>query len=123
MSSRTVTLCPSLAHGSFPFEMKQLRISSDPVFLGSADQTGKQGEPSRKAENHNGWFGPKQNDKSQGEDIYPLSLSAMHARIWADGNKVFIRDVETAFGTYVNGTRIAQDVELKSGDVVPSVPH
>lgn len=42
----------------------------------------------------------------------------MHARIWSDGSKVFLRDIETAFGTYVNDVRITQDVELKSGDVV-----
>ncbi|KAI9179866.1 hypothetical protein H9P43_005198 [Blastocladiella emersonii ATCC 22665] len=49
-------------------------------------------------------------------------LSRSHAEVWAEDGKVFIRDVGSSNGTFVNGTRLSEEnqtsagVELHTGD-------
>ncbi|KXN71881.1 SMAD/FHA domain-containing protein [Conidiobolus coronatus NRRL 28638] len=51
-------------------------------------------------------------------------LSRNHAEIWFENGKVWIKDIKSSNGTYVNGTRLSLDgeeseaFELKSGDVL-----
>lgn len=132
-SSITLTLSPAPGSGTFPFPPKHLRLSPDaaPIILGSAGQTGTQGEPAREAKPHNGWFGPLNaspaaNEKGKvqtalvEEGVYPLSLSAIHAQIRVVGAKVYVRDMGAAFKTFVNGACVSKDVdmELRSGDLL-----
>ncbi|KAI8880947.1 SMAD/FHA domain-containing protein [Backusella circina FSU 941] len=51
-------------------------------------------------------------------------LSRAHAEIWCDKTKVYIKDVKSSNGTFVNGQRLSnegeesQPIELKTGDQV-----
>ncbi|TEB30966.1 hypothetical protein FA13DRAFT_1791709 [Coprinellus micaceus] len=95
ISGMIVALSP--APNSFPFSPKNLFVSEEGVILGSAGQPGTQGEPSRTAELKNGWFGPLPPPKKPNpldEEVYPLSLSAIHAKLWSKGTQVYIRCME-----------------------------
>ncbi|KAF9074708.1 hypothetical protein BDP27DRAFT_1316695 [Rhodocollybia butyracea] len=51
-------------------------------------------------------------------------LSRQHAEVWEDGNKIFIKDVKSSNGTFINGDRLSPEglesepYELKSDDIV-----
>ncbi|KAF7367638.1 FHA domain-containing protein [Mycena sanguinolenta] len=51
-------------------------------------------------------------------------VSRQHAEVWQEGNKIFIRDIQSANGTYVNGRRLSPEgqdsfpYELKTNDVL-----
>ncbi|KIM42424.1 hypothetical protein M413DRAFT_444842 [Hebeloma cylindrosporum] len=95
MSSPTVTLSP--ASGTFPF----------PSTCGW-----------RVPCSSNGWFPPKDTEDNAIPSVSPLPLSSSHAEIWQDGGKIYIRDLESAFGTFVNGLRISKGTVLKTGDTI-----
>ncbi|NOG37765.1 MAG: FHA domain-containing protein [Armatimonadetes bacterium] len=44
------------------------------------------------------------------------SVSRRHAEIRVEGGRVFVQDLSSTNGTFVNGVRVAQEVELKPGD-------
>jgi hypothetical protein len=46
------------------------------------------------------------------------SVSRKHAEVRQEGDRIFLRDVGSANGTYVNGARIAEEIELRDGDVL-----
>ncbi|KIP09780.1 hypothetical protein PHLGIDRAFT_126079 [Phlebiopsis gigantea 11061_1 CR5-6] len=51
-------------------------------------------------------------------------LSRQHAEVWEENGKIFIRDVKSSNGTFINGERLSQEglesspFELKSDDIV-----
>ncbi|KAG8932074.1 hypothetical protein FRC02_001704 [Tulasnella sp. 418] len=51
-------------------------------------------------------------------------LSRQHAEVWEEGGKIFIRDVKSSNGTFINGERLSQEgiesdpFELKTDDTV-----
>ncbi|KAJ3975091.1 SMAD/FHA domain-containing protein [Lentinula raphanica] len=51
-------------------------------------------------------------------------LSRQHAEVWEEGNKIFIKDLKSSNGTFINGNRLSPEglesdpVELHSDDVV-----
>ncbi|KAF8140769.1 SMAD/FHA domain-containing protein, partial [Mycena galopus ATCC 62051] len=51
-------------------------------------------------------------------------VSRRHAEVWQEGNKIFIRDIQSANGTYVNGRRLSPEsqdsypYELKTNDIL-----
>ena len=51
-------------------------------------------------------------------------LSRQHAEVWEESNKIFIKDVKSSNGTFINGERLSGEglesdpFELKSEDVV-----
>ncbi|KAJ3785861.1 hypothetical protein GGU10DRAFT_312210 [Lentinula aff. detonsa] len=51
-------------------------------------------------------------------------LSRQHAEVWEEGNKIFIKDVKSSNGTFINGERLSPEslesepYELKSDDIV-----
>ncbi|KAJ3777088.1 hypothetical protein EV361DRAFT_944381 [Lentinula raphanica] len=51
-------------------------------------------------------------------------LSRQHAEVWEEGNKIFIKDVKSSNGTFINGDRLSPEglesgpVELHSDDIV-----
>ncbi|TFY65545.1 hypothetical protein EVG20_g5542 [Dentipellis fragilis] len=53
-----------------------------------------------------------------------LSLSRYHARVWGEAGKIFIKDMGSTNGTFVNGERLSdqgvrsEPFQLKSYDVV-----
>jgi hypothetical protein len=102
ISGMIVALSP--APNSFPFSPKNLFVSEEGVILGSAGQPGTQGEPSRTAELKNGWFGPLPPPKKPNpldEEVYPLSLSAIHAKLWSKGTQVRINERPPVSGNTV----------------------
>ncbi|KAG1785319.1 SMAD/FHA domain-containing protein, partial [Suillus plorans] len=51
-------------------------------------------------------------------------LSRQHAEIWEDSGKIYIKDVKSANGTFINGERLSPEgvqsepFELKNDDIV-----
>ncbi|KAF8137860.1 hypothetical protein K438DRAFT_1493189, partial [Mycena galopus ATCC 62051] len=51
-------------------------------------------------------------------------LSRQHAEVWEEGGRIFIKDVKSANGTFINGERLSLDGhesephELKSNDIL-----
>ncbi|PPR03649.1 hypothetical protein CVT24_007763 [Panaeolus cyanescens] len=114
----TLTLSP--AAGSFPFPTKVLSLpSGTKVVLGSTEISPNAPRQSlRVATTSNGWFPPTQTEDNSISLVSPLPLSSAHAEIWSEGGRIFIRDLDSAFGTYVNGLRISKDATLKAGDTI-----
>jgi len=46
------------------------------------------------------------------------TVSAWHAQVRADGERLLLRDVGSLNGTYLNGKRVEDETELRRGDVV-----
>ncbi|KAG2187571.1 hypothetical protein INT44_005260 [Umbelopsis vinacea] len=91
-------------HGSFQTKALEL-FESIHVKIGR--QTSAKSAPSAS----NGFFDSK-------------VLSRTHAEVWCERNKVFIRDVKSSNGTFINGIRLSPEgeesgsVELHNGDQV-----
>jgi ABC-type multidrug transport system ATPase subunit len=63
--------------------------------------------------------------RAQGQVDFPLDhphVSRRHARLLVDGDRVRLRDLGSANGTYVNGRRISGQVVLKRGDKIDIGP-
>lgn len=75
------------------FERKQIHIPFSPDTLRIGRQTNAKTIPTAS----NGYFDSK-------------VLSRQHAEVWADrGGKIWIRDVKSSNGTFVNGVRLSQE--------------
>ena len=46
------------------------------------------------------------------------SVSKEHAEIFESGGSLWVRDLQSTNGTYVNGERVTSEVELKAGDLI-----
>ncbi|KAI5478422.1 cell cycle arrest in response to pheromone-related protein [Pseudohyphozyma bogoriensis] len=85
------------------------QISLNPV--GTKVKIGRQTNAKTVPNHQNGYFDSK-------------VLSRMHAEVWADHGKVFIKDVKSSNGTFINGERLSAEgaesdiFELHSDDVV-----
>lgn len=56
--------------------------------------------------------------------VVPDKLVSMtHFQIEQQGDKFFVRDLKSAFGTYVNGTKIGSVKEIHDGDVIQIGEH
>ena len=49
---------------------------------------------------------------------YDRSVSRRHCEITVNGNKFYIKDLQSANGTFINGNRILAETEIFSGDVL-----
>ncbi|KAF9029108.1 hypothetical protein BDZ89DRAFT_1065633 [Hymenopellis radicata] len=107
-SGPIISLSP--ASGSYPFQTKYIPLSSTKHVLGSVEGGGK---TPRKASTGNGWFASKTDSAAT-----PLTLSAVHAEVWMESGQVYLRDLDSAFGTYVNGAKVRSAVTLKTGDTL-----
>ena len=58
--------------------------------------------------------------RSSKADMYvnDVGISRKHARLVAYGNDVFVEDMESANGTYLNGDRVKRRVQLEDGDKI-----
>ncbi|EPQ53451.1 hypothetical protein GLOTRDRAFT_28396, partial [Gloeophyllum trabeum ATCC 11539] len=80
------------------------------------------GQGERVASPSNGWFPPL--DDSGREtggglgDSEDLPLSPAHAELWAENGHVYIRDLGSKHGTYVNDVRITGPSPLKTDDIL-----
>ncbi|TFL00763.1 hypothetical protein BDV98DRAFT_568669 [Pterulicium gracile] len=120
---------------SYPFSSRFIPIQKNmsPVVLGTGGTSSSSGRqtpasPTRSCSPHisappdarNGWFTPAERDQSG-----PIPVGAQHAEILVKDGEVCIRDLESGFGTYVNGARLqsnGQPTPLRKGDVIVSVP-
>ncbi|TFK23515.1 hypothetical protein FA15DRAFT_757195 [Coprinopsis marcescibilis] len=111
----SVTLVPQ--SGSFCYAAKRLELTSTPLILGAESSDRSQHPP---ASQTNGWFKGIISEDPIKPDILPLSLSERHAQIWfsSTDSRVYIQDLSSAFGTFLNGSRITQPTALKSGDII-----
>ncbi|MDZ7289377.1 MAG: FHA domain-containing protein [candidate division KSB1 bacterium] len=56
--------------------------------------------------------------------VVPDKLVSMtHSQIERKGDQYFVRDLKSAFGTYVNGTKIDSATELRDGDILQIGDH
>lgn len=104
----TPSLHLSPASGSFPFQPKQLKLGDKRVVLGIEIPN----DPAHTSSSSNGWFAVVRTG------ISPLPVSTSHAEVWLSGSKVYIRDTDSPFGTFVNGVKITTDTLLRQGDVL-----
>jgi len=117
MSTPSVTFSP--ASGTFPFQVKTISLPSGiKIILGSTETISGSRQPARVPSSSNGWFPQKETEDTTIPSVSPLPLSSSHAEIWCDNGKVYIRDLESAFGTFVNGLRISKSISLKTGDTI-----
>ncbi|KAG7448939.1 uncharacterized protein BT62DRAFT_653610 [Guyanagaster necrorhizus] len=109
MSSSPVLNLTSVS-GGFPFQTKQISMAGKvKVLLGAVEGSAT----TRKAGSTNGYFAPK----SQTSDS-PLTLSVNHAEVWLENGRIYIRDLDSPFGTFVNDVRIESNFALKTGDIL-----
>lgn len=47
-----------------------------------------------------------------------VGVSRQHARIQNQGDRVFVEDLQSANGTYINGRRVTADYQLQDGDKI-----
>ncbi len=127
---------------SFQFEPKWIPLpSTSRVLLGSVNRETVV-DPERIATTSNGFFPPIMPTNKGAEPITPLALSANHAEIWVKDHQVglfpsspahrckiysptlqvMLRDLDSPFGTFVNGTKVAGETVLKTGDVIVGRP-
>ncbi|KAL0958441.1 hypothetical protein HGRIS_000584 [Hohenbuehelia grisea] len=117
-NSPTLSLAP--AAGSFQFQTKYIYFSDNaPVILG-LEGTDSATRHAERASPSNGWFSPKYVEAGGSiQTIAPLSLSLLHAEIWSENGRIYIRDLDSPFGTYVNDARVnGNPVTLKKGDTI-----
>ncbi|KAF9071784.1 hypothetical protein BDP27DRAFT_1218387 [Rhodocollybia butyracea] len=104
---------------SFPFASKFIPIHPNiRVVLGSQETSSGQTAGSRNATSTNGWFAALPPRNGQGPLVSPIPLSPNHAEIWSRNGQIYVRDLESAFGTYVNGIRVNGTVALKNNDTL-----
>ena len=53
-----------------------------------------------------------------GIQVVDTGISRTHIRMRFDGASVFVEDLTSANGTYVNGTKLSGKIEIKNGDQV-----
>lgn len=46
------------------------------------------------------------------------SVSCLHAEFFTEGSALFLRDLQSTNGTYVNGNRVNGEIELREADLV-----
>ena len=51
--------------------------------------------------------------------IDAIGVSAMHLRLTAAGDRLFIEDLRSLNGTYLNRSLLVEKTELQSGDSIP----
>ena len=56
--------------------------------------------------------------KSQAVFDYEKSISGKHCEIYRVGNKVYIRDLNSSNGTYVDGVLVTDSIELSDGSII-----
>ncbi|KDQ60396.1 hypothetical protein JAAARDRAFT_32794 [Jaapia argillacea MUCL 33604] len=93
------------------------------VTLGRELLVGDAQSPARIGSPTNGWLSPIRDQKPsaanvQIKDSDPLPLCPRHAEVWAENHKVYIRDLASKHGTYVNDSKITGATALKSGDII-----
>ncbi|KIK04576.1 hypothetical protein K443DRAFT_4547 [Laccaria amethystina LaAM-08-1] len=108
----TPSLHLSPTSGSFSFQPKQIKLCDKRVVLGIEIPD----DPAHTSSSSNGWFTVVRTRNSTG--ISPLPVSTSHAEVWLSGSKVYIRDLDSPFGTFVNGVKIKTDTLLQQGDVL-----
>ncbi|KAG6892274.1 hypothetical protein C0992_001132 [Termitomyces sp. T32_za158] len=110
------TLSLSAVPGSFPFQTKYITLPLDvTVQFGAETDTGSTAQR-RVASPTNGWFSPQK--LSGDSSVLPLPLSSVHSEVWWDGINVYIRDLDTPFGTYLNGDKVTGARTIRSGDII-----
>ncbi|KAG6910745.1 hypothetical protein DXG01_008277 [Tephrocybe rancida] len=101
--------------GSFPFQTKYIALPLDVTVTLGAEVDSDSGRK-RVSSPMNGWFAPQK--LGGGSPISPLPLSSSHSEVWWDGVEVYIRDLDTPFGTYVNNVKVTGTRVIRAGDVI-----
>jgi pSer/pThr/pTyr-binding forkhead associated (FHA) protein len=57
-------------------------------------------------------------DKANGLPVPDAEASRVHARLETQGDVVYLRDLQSSNGTYLNGKRITGAIEVREGDAI-----
>ncbi|PBL02194.1 hypothetical protein ARMGADRAFT_1071686 [Armillaria gallica] len=79
------------------------------VLLGAVEGS----STTRQGSSTNGYFAPRSQTSES-----PLTLSVNHAEVWLENGRIYIRDLESPFGTFINDVKINTDFALKTGDIL-----
>ncbi|KIK70037.1 hypothetical protein GYMLUDRAFT_67293 [Collybiopsis luxurians FD-317 M1] len=112
-------------NGSFPFASKYIPLPPNVrAVLGSQvdNNTGLTVE-NRSSASTNGWFAPCHPANGQGLLVSSIPLSINHAEAWSADGQIYIRDLDSAFGTFVNGVKLTGEIALKNGDTLRLGTH
>ncbi|KAF9457823.1 hypothetical protein BDZ94DRAFT_1272174 [Collybia nuda] len=125
MFSNTPMLNLTPVSGSFPFQPKYIPLTSAAKVVLGSDVRDTTSSSVRTATALNGWFASKPPPRINGVNgdhalapISSLPLSSSHSEIWLEEQKVYIRDLDTPFGTFVNNVKIKSTTVLKDGDII-----
>ncbi|KAJ8509470.1 hypothetical protein ONZ45_g8360 [Pleurotus djamor] len=113
------------AAGSFPFPPKYITLPSGKKEILGIEQGGLQQKSSPVPSNLNGTF-PVKRVEGSSEPVSPLSVSALHAEVWFQNGKIYIRDLDSPFGTFINDVKVqpGQEIALRRGDtLLPTYDH
>jgi hypothetical protein len=118
------TIRLSASTDSAPFVSRTISLSTTSIVLGQESLSNVNGETPRNSSPSNGLFSV-------------ASLNTKHAEIWVQGRQVrrltrslisnlnvhvegqvYIRDLKSKHGTYVNGVELAHPSILQSGDII-----
>ncbi|KAK0231118.1 hypothetical protein IW262DRAFT_1292065 [Armillaria fumosa] len=96
--------------GSFPFQTKNISMAGGvKVLFGAVEGS----STTRQGSSTNGYFAPRSQTSES-----PLTLSVNHAEVWLENGRIYIRDLESPFGTFLNDVKISTDFALKTGDIL-----
>ncbi|KAG6852926.1 hypothetical protein C0991_008133 [Blastosporella zonata] len=117
--AKNPTLSLSAISDSFPFQTKYISLPQNVTIPLGAEVDSDSGR-TRVASATNGWFAPQK--LGGGSAISPLPLSSSHANVWWDGLEVYLRDIDSPFGTYVNNVKVTGTRVIRAGDIIVRVP-
>ena len=109
---RTFVTYPRRFHSFFFFPLNDSSIPKNILLLNNQHvKIGRQTNAKTLPGERNGYFDSK-------------VLSRQHAEVWEDGGKIYIRDVKSSNGTFINAERLSAEgvesdpFELKTDDIV-----
>ncbi|KAK1220859.1 hypothetical protein PQX77_016338 [Marasmius sp. AFHP31] len=110
---------------SFPFQAKFIPVQGNMRITIGAQAQDAPGRPARRAAPTNGIFSPAPSS-TNGALVLPITLDSRHIEAWIGANNVlYIRDLGTGYGTFVNGIRLEghHDYALQRGDILTLGSH
>ncbi|KAK1225974.1 hypothetical protein PQX77_011042 [Marasmius sp. AFHP31] len=105
---------------SFPFQAKFIPIQGNMRITIGAQAQDAPGRPARRAAPTNGIFSPIPST-TDGAPVLPITLDSRHVEAWIGANNIlYIRDLGTGYGTFVNGVKLEahHDYALQRGDIL-----
>ncbi|THH07511.1 hypothetical protein EW146_g9296 [Bondarzewia mesenterica] len=108
MLSKTISLSP--VDGSAPFLTKYIALNGGPAILGREKIAGN-----GTAAATNGLFA------IVGDEFTDLPISVVHAELYAENGHIYIKDLDSVHGTWVDGEKVTTARLLDTGSIIVSL--